>query len=523
MTVVGIRARFPLGVYRGHGPDRQPDSLPSPLRLHAALVAAAGNGSTAVLERGALSRAPEASRALEWIEDNPPDFVELPDWKSNAKASYPPFAYRDEGVVEKVNTAPSRRKTQRNVTDSTALAGPIGWGWKAIPDEIRSTLETLCMDVPCLGETDSPVVLEVGEVEPTHRRATAQNPFASVAIRLRVPTPGRTEELDLVYERAQPSRTPTVSADKWRATELPAPPPISHDQNVEVGYDEIAPAVTARSPWRHVVHFPVDREIALAERVLWSVTMHRALTAALGDEATPLVTGNYTREAERPTNRIAIQPLPASLAAAAGRTELGDGILVMLPEGGLEALAPVLGSLTRLYRGARGGVRLGRPAIIDAESFWPKPEESVTRLWTAIPAVVPETRRQPSRNGRSWTLGDSAKLSVGFAYLDYLDIDRPTLAGLSATERYGAIVEAVDRLGVSPLSTQRIADSDTGKYVHKLPKGVVAQPYRLTLNPGSLISDTPIVAIGQSRHLGGGLLCPIDIPHTAMEALGYAQ
>ncbi|MGW0036109.1 type I-G CRISPR-associated protein Csb2 [Gordonia sp. NPDC003376] len=521
MSVIGIRARFPLGIYRGHRPDRQADLLPSPLRLHAALVAAAGNGCTAASGQGALSRDGDASRALEWLEDNPPDYIELPRWEMNADQTNGAFAFRDEGVVENATTAPTRRKARRFVTDSTALAGPIGWGWAQVPDDIQTTLDALCADVPCLGEADSPVVLEVGTIEPTHRRAQKQGPFNSVAIRLPVAAPGRTAELDVDYVRAQPIKPPSVSADKWKASELPAPPSLSHDLKAVLGYDEITPTIEVNAPWVHIVHFPTNRDVGPDDRVAWSVTMHRALTALLGDDASPLVTGRYTTGAPRPTNRIAIQPLPESIVSASAHPHLGAGMALLLPEGGLEPIATVLASLTRLYRGVHGGIRLGAPTIHDAASFWHAPDELSTRLWTAIPAVLPETRRQPSRGERSWTLGDSALLSVGFTYRDHLGAVAVQDRNAPAGERYSALIAAVERGGVQALSTHRIADSDTGKYVHKLPKGLVAQPYRLVLGPGALVSDTAIVAIGQSRHLGGGLLCPFDVPHDAAAAMGY--
>jgi CRISPR-associated protein Csb2 len=40
----------------------------------------------------------------------------------------------------------------------------------------------------------------------------------------------------------------------------------------------------------------------------------------------------------------------------------------------------------------------------------------------------------------------------------------------------------------------------------------VIQPYRAVLNLGDLTGPRTIAAIGQSRHLGGGLLVPRDLP-----------
>jgi CRISPR-associated protein Csb2 len=45
---------------------------------------------------------------------------------------------------------------------------------------------------------------------------------------------------------------------------------------------------------------------------------------------------------------------------------------------------------------------------------------------------------------------------------------------------------------------------------------MVAQPYRATLGLGTLSDDTTLLAIGQSRHLGGGLLVPVNVPEAAV-------
>ena len=40
----------------------------------------------------------------------------------------------------------------------------------------------------------------------------------------------------------------------------------------------------------------------------------------------------------------------------------------------------------------------------------------------------------------------------------------------------------------------------------------VVRPYTACLSLGSLAGPRTIAAIGQSRHLGGGLLIPFDVP-----------
>ena len=50
------------------------------------------------------------------------------------------------------------------------------------------------------------------------------------------------------------------------------------------------------------------------------------------------------------------------------------------------------------------------------------------------------------------------------------------------------------------------------RYVHKINEHAVVRPYTAYLSMGSLAGAQTIQAIGQCRHLGGGLLVPEDHP-----------
>jgi len=517
VPVTGIRARFPLGVYVGHRPDGSPDSLPSTLRLHAALVAAASAGSSAEHRGSTLTRTAAATRALEWIEDNPPDFVELPPARENMRVNE--YSYRDEGVVEKVGKGPMRRKTQRAVGTGTAVSGPIGWGWGHVPEDVSEALIVLCEDVSCLGEADSPVVLEFGQIDkPTHRRSTHASPFARVGIRLATPIGGRLSELDELHQAAQPAKPPSIARDQWTATEGPTPPPITQINSVDIGYDAIAATPPPPAPWRHVVHISVDVPINNSERVEWSVALHRAMVAALDTETSAVITGRYDLEALPPANRVAIQPVDAGLMSLSRHPDLGAGVAVLVPDGALDVTNRALAKVTRLYRGGRPPIHLGHRTTVDAATFWSAAEPGMVRTWESLPAVMPETRRPRRSRRRSWTLAESALLSVGFVFRDALRDGFPPVTGGSAEERYAAIVDAVESSEVTVLATSPIADADVRRYAHKMPEGVVAQPYRLWLAGGSLLPEQALIAVGQSRHLGGGLLCPVDRAASLLES-----
>lgn len=517
MSITGIRARFPLGVYLGHRPDGSPDALPSTLRLHAALAASASVGSTADEHGAALNRTTESTRALEWIEDNPPEFVELPLALENSRANE--FIFRDEGVVEKVGKGPTRRKTPRTVGTGTAVSAAIGWGWNNIPEAIANTLTTLCEDVPCLGEADSPVILEFGRIDPTHRRAPNPSPFARVGIRIATPAKGRLSELDGLHRVAKPSTPLPLSKDGWNKSELPSPLPITHIHSLDIGYDLIDLPSPPSAPWRHAVHIAIDAPIGNSERVAWSVTLHRAMVAALDTEAPAVITGHYASDTVPAANRVAIQPVDGGVMELSRHSHLGAGILVLVPEGGLEITDRALRRITRLYRRGQEPINLGHRTIVDASTFWKETRPGMVRIWESAPAVMPETRRPRLPKRRAWTLAESALLSVGFVFRDEIQ----PVTGKSAEERYAAVVDAVESYAVLALTTSPIPDADVRRYAHKMPDNVVAQPYRLQLVGGSLIPDHALIAIGQSRHLGGGLLCPIDRPASVAEAWGTPQ
>ena len=161
MQELGIIARFPLGVYTGHKQDGSADTFPEPVRLHAALVSSAAQGSLAVTnEKGELEPSKASLKALKWLEENPPDGIEIPESHPVHKGSIR-FTYRNITNITVIS-----RPKEGQISDGTALGGNIGWYWKQVPDDIANTLEQLCADVPYLGESTSVTVLGSGDVSP---------------------------------------------------------------------------------------------------------------------------------------------------------------------------------------------------------------------------------------------------------------------------------------------------------------------------------------------------------------------
>jgi CRISPR-associated protein Csb2 len=77
---------------------------------------------------------------------------------------------------------------------------------------------------------------------------------------------------------------------------------------------------------------------------------------------------------------------------------------------------------------------------------------------------------------------------------------RDRFLAAAAAERGAAVVQ------VRPERTSQV-----DRYVHKVNEHAVIRPYSAVLSLGEMGGDRVVQAIGQSRHLGGGLLVPRDV------------
>lgn len=512
MAALAIRATFPLGTFLGHVGDGQRSAYPDTARLHAALLHSAGKGSTAVVRKGDLRPSEAALTALRWLETHAPSAVEHPAMQPVALQSA--MSWRAEGVHEAGKPDPAERKTLKPQSDSTALAGPVGWGWEEdAPDNVVDTIKALCEDVSCLGEADSPVVLEVIGIAPTHLRTGLSKELAKRLpgeIRLTSPAVGRVAELENAYEQSRPQQAPTPVRDQhsWgQQPGAPSPPRLAvHD----VGYVPVNPPPRAQ-PWTAAIVLHVDGALSPPDRVRWCVALHRSLAAHL-QEARPVVTGVYPAGAAQPANRVAIHYVESVFL---GRPAGAGGFVVMVPPAAeptdLAPLELAARSMRRLYVGPEDEMAVRGVSAINPADFWPPPAAGMRRLWSPVPGLVPETRRQRRRETR-WTLEDASLLAVGHLLRDHLD---PIATG----NRYRAVVEQVRAWGVEVHDARRIADSRVERYAHKTPTGVVVQPYTAIFDLGDRVGERALFALGQSRHLGGGLMHPVDYPASVVEVM----
>jgi CRISPR-associated protein Csb2 len=525
-----ILADLPLGTYRGAGADGRPERLPSVARLHSALLCAAGFGPRAEpghdLDSLGLNGADVA--ALHWLEHNPPDRVHIPALQINAGRA---IAWRDDGTLERSPAKGGKGKAAANTVRikklgkhsdaGTAVGGKFAWIWETPPPEpVRAALEQLCPDVAYLGTSESPVRLSVtpgDDPAATHVRDPKAGLFTAGATGFERPLPGRFAELEATH-RAMTGPPPSVARDKYTQNEVsqsPVPPRTA----VEMAWYLPEQADVADVPWPQVIIIPAtvtipeQDPIPELDRVAWAVAAHRALIRLLGPGAPAMITGAYPDGIPRPANRVALHLLDPGMPVNGERQ---SALAILVPKdadaadlAALSRAAENLGTFygpqdSRRIRGKPLKLDTGSIRIMDGSRFWSPPEAGKIRLWRTIPAAIPDTRG--SRN-TEWNFAHAALLSVGFAWKQQL----PKVSGRGAAYHQG-LAARTSEAGVAVVHAKAVRTSDVERYVHKINEHAVVRPYTAYLSMGGLAGAQTIQAIGQSRHLGGGLLVPFDAP-----------
>lgn len=535
MAAVRIEAQFVLGTYQGHRSDGSADTLPDPARLHAALVAAAGLGPRAAAASNELTLNADDESALRWLETNPPERIFWPPHRKVAPALR--IAYRNEGVVVKEVGVIKDKVVGRRHSDATALAGPVAWEWPSMPEKVLETLRELCPEVPSLGETTSPVRLRIAVADhPSNGESESetwvldrnQASLDPAALDVRVPHVGRTSAL-IDAHAASRKGPPRPSQDGHAWTAYPAPSPVTPAGLRHAAYVPERPPVPAL-PWTRAILIPISRgpdgaEVPEARRVSFAVSVHRALIARIGTGAVPAITGAYDPGVRRPPNRLAIHYLTSSMVALMdlpGRDHLGPMLALLVPADCDPVAEQQIARALRGWEHVRHGpttidLAVGKLVPVPTDRFWRRPAAGTVRRWiTAIPAV-PETRPQERPDGQRWTLADAAAVSAGLLWRDRLADSARRGADLFAD-----LHDAVHQKGFRVADLAQATGGPASNYVHATPEHLVVQPYRAVLDMGRLMNDQSVVALGQSRHLGGGLLLPLDVPEAVVGAGGEA-
>lgn len=509
-----LSVRWPLGTYLGHRADGTAESLPTFGRTFSGLVHAASVGISGASggegARGFPAMTEASVSALRWLEEHPPHGMILPGYPEiqRSPASTQVIAYRREGVFDK-KISFGGRVTARVFAEGTAVSSPVAWVWSESPSaEVLNQLDALCADVGSLGEAESVAVLEVHQnVEPeacTHLLERASF-FDDRGESVDVPESGRLNVLEAQFRAANPEKYPPPSYDLHRFGDSGLPRSYT-PMREGLATRLLVPvdAVDESVPWATAVVLPVLQGpiVGPEARVRVACDLHRALVATSGQECPPVVTGHYAEGVARPANRVALHYLPPGAPLASG-TDAAAHLIALIPRGiSGEDADIVLGGLARIkqLRTPLGAFALGGMELLDGHEFWATPPVGTRREWKTDPVAIPE--RQGSAPTRGELLAQTAAWALGNVMrgLDQQAGDRDAARRLAwLRSRGGDVLEAESYLTPRP-----------ARFVHRTNRLMPVMPYVARLDLGNLVPSRAVIAIGQSRHLGGGLLVPVD-------------
>lgn len=510
-----IKARFVLGAYQGRSPSGQTEEFPGTDRLLAALVAAAGSGPYAEETAEGLKIADRHRGALRWLESHVPKQLKLPETSFRVPDV---VAYRAQGLLFKGAYAPAAAKP---ASARSFLSGPVVWRWDEQPDDdVFQALQELCAEVSHLGEAQSLVVLEASlDDEPLTdalELAPSDELFPRAAVPVSTPLPGRVAVLEAAHEAQLKARRPAERQVAKNESEEIARWP---DQSLALLWYQLpTERQGATVPWDRAFVVEVEPDEGTTwppspvDAVDWCVALHRAMVRVLDPHVPPLISGHYPPGAVLPANRLAIQVIDEGLPLGFRLSEgIRAGFALLVPHDASpedqDAVVLALQALAdrKVYRGKAGALRVSRVRPIAAESFWRPPAPGTTRWWLTEPLAVAETRPAARGTAGRWTLGDALHLSIGLVHRDLLGL--PVAKGNAA---FRQVVELV-KPQVEVAGLVQVVGRDLKRFVHRMKEGQLVTAYRALLRAPGLLTDTAPVAIGQSRHLGTGLLVPVDL------------
>ncbi|WEV66815.1 type I-U CRISPR-associated protein Csb2 [Bifidobacterium sp. ESL0769] len=557
-----ISAHFLMDTYQGSDDTGQPEAYPSPERLYKALVSVAHtvfgfHAASSENERHFFER--DIAAVFQWFEQNPPDAIHLPGkMRRNSRRNRDVIAYRDKGYWDKGQSAKTIEKVdglhdvqslkESRVGIATAyddIDGNLVWQWSMAPDkQVCDTISALCWEVPYLGEACSPVVLHAREMKEEKYPLSGslildKQPLslrhASLNEEFQIPEEGHLRELEDAYAKVNPHQKARKVAFSENEKTVVSNTLTQHVRNV--GYlrpDAEDDSSKLRAPWSIGIFIPVEvldekkdqwrpRE---SQYVAWCVALHRLLVRLGGFGVTPVLTGKYEPDIERPANNVAIQilrdgdlPIDSDVSRRMGL----PGFLVMVPRDAAGSDISTIVSLCESLRGRRlyyskhfETLRLGKAVTdIDLSQFWEPVRPGFRRLWSPSPFCLRETRPIPNADPtRRWRAREDIALAVGHVWRDAFQPDSFS----SKEEEYWGFVNAV-LAADSPVRVSKawtVARTQMGDYAHRTDSSVPLLGAMASLDL-DLKTEREVAAIGQSRHLGGGLLVPVDYPERLAE------
>lgn len=490
MEVLFIRVRFTADVYRG-GDLAQPEPLPSPARLHAAFLSAAGGGPGAGIVDGELCAGAEADAAVRWLEEHEPIGVIAP------RNHLTDYAARRHRIRAAVNVARGEHHREETPFEPfSAVDGPVVFAWPTPPPEIRETLTELAREITHLGRADSTVIVSVstGSLETDRARMLLPARGRGPGLELRIPRAGRTTALISAHRRA---RAPAPHGAGRKGAQVPDEPVDSAEEAATSVIRFAAPRPAGGWPFSEIWRVPGSAPwpswaMRPQYRVATAVAVHRTLVAAIGEDVPACVTGRDGGGPLAGSSHLAIQFSSTPL-------ELLLGIPVGVSDIDRVALLDALAKRPRVRVG-RQYVALDLPRVAPAATFWAEPAD---RFATEVPLVLdaPGTPRNVP-----WSLGDGVLCSLGYALRGPLEAAGVTWGSGWAFRRQ--LVALLRERGAR--ATAFRVTSSASRFLHRGRDGDLVVAVHAVLELGEFAGERRgFLALGRSRHLGGGLLQPL--------------
>lgn len=275
-----------------------------------------------------------------------------------------------------------------------------------------------------------------------------------------------------------------------------------------------------------------------SEYVGWAVALHRFLVKQWGVDPAPSLVGKYVSGIKRPANNVAIQILDSELKSSYGIQLRDDvarklpGFLIMLPKDMPQHDMQKLYDVCKRSKGktlyfsqAVPKLRLGESALIDAEHLWKPVSVDFVRYWVPRPLAIAETRPIPDpKKKRHWRAAESMYLALGHVWRDkYVPND---IQG-TRESRYWETVDAVadQSSNFRIFDCRRVSRVNMIDYAHHTNSSNVlrAMSALIAISDGEGSLDCAALAVGQSRHLGGGFLVPLDFPKNMIVPDGHFE
>ncbi|PJM72676.1 type I-U CRISPR-associated protein Cas5/Cas6 [Bifidobacterium primatium] len=561
-----ISAGFLMHTYQGADDTGSAECYPSPERLYRALVSVAygvfGFHSDYGQRESGITDA-QLESVFHWLESNPPDWIRLPmHMRDNRRSSV--IVYRNRGSYsrKKVKSANAMSSVAYGDTEEDSLL----WQWEQEPDhETADLLARMCWEIPYLGEACTPVrvtaaVIDAGSfpIDEEHSLQISDDDlsFGGMSSMLEFPMPweGHLQELQKGHASVYP-RKPSAIRGNGGEEEKQALPNTLISCVRHIGY--IRPTANdeyeSLHPWTQGFFIPArviadkgstrsvsDRyeewEPKESTLVAWAVAMHRMLIREWGYGASPMLTGKYGNidAVERPANNVAIQILTSDMPVSPELNLELPGFLLMIPRdmpveeiGMLANVCDRMQGRKLFYSRHSQTLELGfADTTVDLDRLWQPVEQGHTRLWVPYPLCMRETRNIPDPTGtRKWGARESIALAVAHIWRDYLNqsVDDGEYENPDREMQYWRqsdwCLDESSPVGIHDAHT--VIRTHMSDYVHK------TQPGNLLVGLSALLSfdtqcglDRTALAIGQSRHLGGGLLVPMDVPKQLLDDTG---